>query len=93
MTTFSAPKLTTIEGKAFYNCDDLLDLSIATDTGVVLQSIDVHAFHSANITATVLTIGISNSDYIFYGDTLIIGDVSIEFDDIIITGNLLELAA
>ncbi len=84
MTTFSAPYLTTIGDKSFYNCENLLDLSIATASGVVIESIDTHAFHSAYLEDTVLTVGAANADLVSYGDTLTVDLFEVEFSEIIV---------
>ncbi|MFR9523222.1 MAG: leucine-rich repeat domain-containing protein [Rikenellaceae bacterium] len=79
MTNFSAPYLTVIGERAFYNCDDLTEVYFATASGVMLESIDVHAFDSANVSDLNMYVGAANDEYVTYGDTLTVGDFSAEF--------------
>ncbi len=82
--TITAPKLTTIGSKAFYNCDYMENLYFATDPGVVITSIDAHAFHSAYILYTVVTLGAANADLVTYGDTITVGDFEMEFAEVVV---------
>ncbi len=84
MASFVAPQLTVIGEYAFYDCEAIVEIAIATASGVALESIDTHAFHSAYIIDTVLTVGAANADYVTYSDTLTVGDFEAEFDSIIV---------
>ncbi len=84
MDTFSGPELKIIGYKSFYNCERLETLGIATNPGVMIESIDLSAFHSVYIEYTTLTVGEANADYVKYGDTLTIDTYSGEFESIIV---------
>ncbi|MFI3279649.1 MAG: leucine-rich repeat domain-containing protein [Rikenellaceae bacterium] len=84
MTTFTAPEVTSIGSKSFYNCERLVDFYLATNPDVVIEELDVHAFHSCPIEYATLTVGAANADNVTYGDTLNVGLYSYEFDSIVV---------
>ncbi len=84
VSTFSAPEVTVIGSRTFYNCDSFVDLSLATNAGVMLESIDLQAFYGAYTEDVILTVGEANASLVTYGDTLTVGDFEMEFPEIIV---------
>ncbi|MFR9524584.1 MAG: leucine-rich repeat domain-containing protein [Rikenellaceae bacterium] len=87
LTSMELPAATSIGAQVFWKCLTLTDISLATNDGVVLSSIDSDAFYDVTTTDVNLTIGEANSGFVS-GNTLTIGDFSAEFKSItLVDGN------
>lgn len=82
LSEVTGPALTALESRAFYSCPVLGTLTMATNAGTKLSSINSYAFSGTAVTTNVdLVLGADNAEYVSE-NTLTVGTYSKEFKSI-----------